>query len=140
MSSGRLRESAGSDSACEGVMVDAGAIRRNYKYPEDCNMFTYGDLKKEIPYDCEMVKPPSDFPCPLPLFTPIPADSEVVIGFASASRWIPRMFSTSFLQPTVVFGTFLMRGCKHRKPNVSACCRMQICLQNVVIVRMQTSM
>ena len=40
---------------CDGVMMDAGSIRRNYVYPESHVQFTYGDLKKEIPFDTEMV-------------------------------------------------------------------------------------
>lgn len=40
---------------CDCVMVDAGAIRRNYVYPEGYDDFTYGDLKKEVPFDSEMV-------------------------------------------------------------------------------------
>ncbi len=32
--------------ACDGVMMDAGSIRRNHVYPSDCTHFTYGDLKK----------------------------------------------------------------------------------------------
>jgi hypothetical protein len=40
---------------CDGVMMDAGSIRRNYFYPDTHNQLTYGDLKKEIPFDTEMV-------------------------------------------------------------------------------------
>ncbi len=31
---------------CDGVMMDAGSIRRNYVYPPDYAQFTFGDLKK----------------------------------------------------------------------------------------------
>ena len=31
---------------CDGVMMDAGSIRRNHVYPPDGKQFTYGDLKK----------------------------------------------------------------------------------------------
>jgi 2',3'-cyclic-nucleotide 2'-phosphodiesterase (5'-nucleotidase family) len=50
-----FRDSFGSVDACDGVMMDAGAIRRNYTYPENYDSFTYGDLKKEVPFDSEMV-------------------------------------------------------------------------------------
>lgn len=36
--------------------MDAGAIRRNYTYPDKYDTFTYGDLKKEVPFDSEMVR------------------------------------------------------------------------------------
>ncbi len=35
--------------ACDGVMMDAGSIRRNHVYPSDYAQFTYGDLKKVTP-------------------------------------------------------------------------------------------
>uniref|UniRef100_A0A7S0W998 EF-hand domain-containing protein n=1 Tax=Hemiselmis tepida TaxID=464990 RepID=A0A7S0W998_9CRYP len=50
-----FRDSYGSTEACHGVMMDAGAIRRNFNYPEEYETFTYGDLKKEVPFDSEMV-------------------------------------------------------------------------------------
>ena len=50
-----FRLAAGAKSACEGVVMDAGAIRRNYDYPANYQAFTYGDLKKEIPFESEMV-------------------------------------------------------------------------------------
>jgi hypothetical protein len=35
--------------ACDGVMMDAGSIRRNHVYPPGYAQFTYGDLKKVTP-------------------------------------------------------------------------------------------
>ena len=40
---------------CDGVMMDAGSIRRNHVYPDTHAQFTFGDLKKEVPFDTEMV-------------------------------------------------------------------------------------
>jgi len=50
-----LRQTAGNKEACEGVMMDAGAIRRNFEYPEGYSVFTWGDLKKEVPFSSEIV-------------------------------------------------------------------------------------
>jgi hypothetical protein len=50
-----LRDGFRSSFMCDGVLIDAGAIRRNHTYPEHYTQFTYGDLKKEIPFDTEMV-------------------------------------------------------------------------------------
>ena len=38
-----------------GVMMDAGSLRRNFEYPEGYSIFTFGDLKKEIPFPSGMV-------------------------------------------------------------------------------------
>jgi len=50
-----LRQTAGHKEACDGVIIDAGAIRRNFEYPEGYSVFTWGDLKKEIPFSSEIV-------------------------------------------------------------------------------------
>mmetsp|Transcript_56365 Transcript_56365/g.132030 ORF Transcript_56365/g.132030 Transcript_56365/m.132030 type:complete len:227 (+) Transcript_56365:3-683(+) len=36
-------------------MLDAGAIRRGFDYPDSYPHFTYGDLKKEVPFSSEVV-------------------------------------------------------------------------------------
>ncbi len=33
---------------CDGVMMDAGSIRRNHVYPPGYTQFTFGDLKKVV--------------------------------------------------------------------------------------------
>ncbi len=43
-----LRDGLRCAVACDGVMMDAGSIRRNYVYPPDYAQFTYGDLKKVV--------------------------------------------------------------------------------------------
>jgi len=50
-----IRSADGSSAACDGVIMDAGALRRNLEYPEGYSVFTYGDLKKEIPFPSEVV-------------------------------------------------------------------------------------
>ena len=50
-----LRSAAASTEACDGVMMDAGALRRNFEYPSGYDIFTFGDLKKEIPFPSEIV-------------------------------------------------------------------------------------
>ncbi len=58
---------------CDGVMMDAGSIRRNYVYPLDYTHFTYGDLKKATP-----CTPPS----PVPLFCSAYSTFDTVIAAA----------------------------------------------------------
>ena len=41
-----VRDGFRASVACDGVMMDAGSIRRNHVYPADCRQFTFGDLKK----------------------------------------------------------------------------------------------
>ena len=41
-----MRDGLRCSVTCDGVMVDAGSIRRNHVYPPDTKQFTYGDLKK----------------------------------------------------------------------------------------------
>ena len=50
-----FRSATQSAAACDGVMMDAGALRRNFEYPEGYTIFTFGDLKKEIPFPSGMV-------------------------------------------------------------------------------------
>eukprot|EP00961_Rhodomonas_salina_P132046 1777654-Rhodomonas_salina.1 len=50
---------AGEAGACDGVMLDAGAIRRGFDYPDSYPHFTYGDLKKEV-----RPRPPLPARCP----------------------------------------------------------------------------
>ena len=40
---------------CDGVMLDGGSIRRGFDYPPHTEHFTFGDLRKEMPFDTEMV-------------------------------------------------------------------------------------
>ena len=42
-------------SPCDAVIMNAGGIRANHDYPEEHKFFTYGDLKREIPFDAEFV-------------------------------------------------------------------------------------
>jgi len=72
---------------CQGVMIDAGAIRANRIYPEETQFLTYGDLKQEIPFDTHVVV--------------VPLSGQVVFDAVKASR------APSYLDPPVETGGFL---------------------------------
>jgi hypothetical protein len=74
-------------NSCDGAMIDAGAIRANKEYPPDLEYFTYGDLKKEIPFDTEIAV--------------IPLSGKVVKAAVEYSR------AKSFLSPPQETGGYL---------------------------------
>ena len=69
---------------CDAVLLNAGAIRGDTNYPTDQTSFTFGDLKREMPFDSEV--------------TVIKAPGQVLIDAVSFSRRFAPKESGGFLQ------------------------------------------